>query len=245
MVGIVPNLKNIVPILEGRNMKMTLNVLLTLLIQAKRNNGKKRNGQLLVRFLSCIADDREIEIRRRFFDYDNKDKEFNKIDKLILDFLPDGKGYPYDRFTFRHFESCIGNPDRFGEYLSAMEDFCNDILDSKKLNSLKYTLLEIMRNDDTFESVIYGENIVSKQDFFDVITEPERVSIGALLIGLLYYVHKNPSEENTDNLHLKNLPKTTKCHIVCQEKRNLKMTLNVLLTLVIQAKHTRACSHKC
>jgi len=163
LVRIVPKLKNLVPILEGGRMKMTLNVLLTFVIQAKLKKGK--NGQMLVRFLNCIAEDGEVEIRRKFFDDDNKDQEFNRIDRLIQDFLPNGKDHPYKRFTFRHFESCIGNLNRFQVHFSAMTDFCNDILDSRKLNSLAYTLLEIMRNDDNFDSIVYGEMLFQSRIF--------------------------------------------------------------------------------
>lgn len=220
-------------------MKMTLNVLLKLIIEAKRSKCKNNNGQLFVRFLSCIADGSEIEIRRKFFDYDDKEKEFKRIDKLIDDFIPDGNVFPYyEKFTFRHFENCIKNFN--GVDYSEMEKFCNDILDSKKIDSLVYTLLEIMRNDDTFKSFIYLDKNISKQDFFNITTEPKQVSVVPLLIGLLYYVYKNPSKENTDNLYLKNLPRKTKRCTVCQKSKNIKMTLNVLLNLVIQAKHDKS-----
>jgi len=111
-----------------------------------------------------------------------------------------------------------------------MRNFCNDVLDSGKFDSLAYTLLEIIRNDDTFDSVVYGGNVVSKQNFFGTVTTPKQVCIEALLLGLLYHVHKNPSEENADNLELKNPSEFAKYHIVRWEGKNENLNTDIKIT---------------
>jgi len=65
-------------------MKLTLNVLLALVIQARHTKSNNEKGRLLVRFWHSIADDSESEIRRKFFDDAHKGEAFHKIDRLVF-----------------------------------------------------------------------------------------------------------------------------------------------------------------
>lgn len=181
--------------------KLTLNVLMSLIIQSKKTgSGKIGNGRILVKLLQIIADNKgeerthERNILACFNDDVNKSESYHKIDKLIGRFLPQGRFYPYKKFSFTKFESCIGNDGRIAEYLRKMRSFCDEVIDAERLDQLAYTLLRIMRQDSNISIILYGSEFISKEKLFGSYVNPKRICIDSLLLGLLYHVHKNPME---------------------------------------------------
>ena len=107
--------------------KMTLNVLLSLIIDAKiKGSGKIGNGRLLVKLLQVIADNKgeerthERNLIACFNDDVNKTDSYSKINKLIDRFLLDGGFYPYEKLSFTGLEKCMGNAEKTAVYLRKM-----------------------------------------------------------------------------------------------------------------------------
>ena len=71
---------------------------------------------------------------------------------------------------------------------------CNEIIDREKLDFLVYTLLKIIRLDDSIGRIFYGSEFVPKEKLFGSYANPKRICVEALLLGLLYHVHKNPAD---------------------------------------------------
>lgn len=216
-------------------LKLTLNVLLSLIIDCKiTGKGKVGNGRLLVEFLQTFADGdgtentHERNILKIFNDEPVKANSYHKIDRLIDRFLPQGKGYPYDKIHFGKFESSIENSEKYVDYLKRISGVCDKILDKEKTDSLVYSLLEILRNDDSIDSVLYNAHFISKQELFGSYAHPKRICIEALLLSLLYHTHKHPSE--CDRIELLNIPENLTFHVV-RFKDNSSLDLNFPLNL--------------
>lgn len=195
-------------------LRLSLNVLLTLIIQSKiTGKGKTGNGRLLVKILQAIADSSgnektaEKNILSRFNNEQVKANAYHKIDMLIKRFLPDGKYYSYEKITFAEFERSIGDSVKCEEYYCRMRTVCDEIIDNSKIETLVYTLLEIIRQDDSIRDVLYGSSHIPKEQFFGSSAHPKQICFEALLIGLIYLTHKNPVEENTQDICLMKLPK--------------------------------------
>lgn len=130
----------------------------------------------------------------------NKSDSYHKIDKLIGRFLTQGRFYPYEKLSFTEFEKCIGDTEKIAGYLRKMQSACDEIIDSTKLNSLVYTLLAILRQDSSIKEILYGSEFISKDKLFGSYATPKRICVEALLLGLLYHVHKNPNEAEKTEL---------------------------------------------
>lgn len=190
--------------------KMTLNVLLSLIIDSKIiGSGKIGNGRLLVKLLQVIADNKgeerthERNILACFNNDVYKVDAYRKINKLINRFLPNGGFYPYEKLSFTGLEKHMGNAEKTAVYLQKMQSVCDEIIDRKKLDSLVYTLLKIIRLDDSITKIIYGCEFISKEKLFGSYANPKRICVEALLLGLLYHVHKNPADaEKTELLEV-------------------------------------------
>ncbi len=187
--------------------KMTLNVLLSLMIDSKiKGSGKIGNGRLLVKLLQVIADNKgeerthERNLIACFNDDVNKADSYSKINKLIDRFLPNGGFYPYEKLTFTGLEKCMGNAEKTAVYLRKMQSVCDEIIDREKLDSLVYTLLNIIRLDDSIGRIFYGSEFVPKEKLFGSYAHPKRICVEALLLGLLYHVHKNPADTSKTEL---------------------------------------------
>ena len=59
-------------------------------------------------------------------------------------------------FRFEKFEKCIGDHQIYRNYIAKMKKFCDMVLDENKIKRLVYTLLEILRQDDTISDILYG-----------------------------------------------------------------------------------------
>lgn len=181
--------------------KMTLNVLLSLIIDSKiKGSGKIGNGRLLVKLLQVIADNKgeerthERNILACFNDDVNKADSYKKINKLVDRFLPEGGFYPYEKLSFTGIEKCMGNAEKTAVYLRKMQSVCDEIIDREKLDALVYTLLKIIRLDDSIGRIFYGSKFIPKEKIFGSYANPKRICVEALLLGLLYHVHKNHAD---------------------------------------------------
>ena len=180
-------------------MHLTLNVLISLLIQAKRTGkGKIGNGRMLIMLLQVIADSVHPELPAErnmlqiFSDEPVKSRAYQKIDKQLVKFIPAGKPYPYEQIRFSKFGKSIGNVQRYSSYLMKMQQCCEELLDPEKTESLIYTILEILRTDAAFSDILYGAQYIPKEMLFGTPAHPKKICPAALLLGLLYQAHQNP-----------------------------------------------------
>ena len=180
-------------------MHLTLNVLLSLLIQAKRTGkGKIGNGRMLIMLLQVIADSVHPELSAErnmlqiFSDEPVKSRAYQKIDKQLVKFIPSGKPYPFEQIRLSKFEQTIGNVQRYSSYLLKMQQCCEELLDPEKTESLIYTILEILRADAAFSDILYGAQYIPKEMLFGTPAHPKKICPAALLLGLLYQAHQNP-----------------------------------------------------
>ena len=174
---------------------LTLNVLLSLIIQSKRKGrGLLSNGKIYVELMLCAADfDSENALLKCFNNENVRVEAYRKIDRFLSRFQKDGKGYPYKLMQFEKLENSVGKSEQMAKYLRKMAAACNEIIDAEKLDSLVYTLLEIIRQDSNIVQILYGYDFVPKGKLLGSYAHPKRICIEALLVGLLYHVHKNPS----------------------------------------------------
>ncbi|MCM1220268.1 MAG: hypothetical protein NC548_37855 [Lachnospiraceae bacterium] len=199
--------------------RLTLNILLSLIIQSKiTGRGMVGNGRLYVKMMKIIADNDSTDLSAgknilNKFNNEIVEKEaYHKLERFISRFLKTGKGYPYEIINFADFESCIGNPDKYQHYLLEMKAVCDEIIDHSKADSLIYTLLEILNQDNSVNEILYGSEYISKDKLFGSYARPKKICIEALLTGLLYYTHKNPTE--SAGIELLNTPEKLKFHII-------------------------------
>ncbi len=199
--------------------RLTLNVLLSLIIQSKiTGKGLTGNGKLLVKLIKIIENgegtekSKEWNILKKFNDEENKPEAYHKIDKLIGRFLPNGKNFPYEKFNFSRFESSIGSLKNYGFYLIQMKKFCNEVLDKSRYEQLVYTLLEIVRQDNSIANVLYDSNFIPKERLFGSFAHPKKICIEALLLGLFYHVFRFPAE--FENCQLLPLPDRLKFSVI-------------------------------
>ncbi len=178
--------------------RLTMNVLLSLLIDAKiTGKGTKGNGRLLVDLLLTAADtdgksaNPRYNIYARFTDASQYDAT-KLIDKKIYNFIPQGKYYPYENITFTALEDAF-ETGQMKSYLTAADKFIEETIAPEKLDSLVYTLLCLISEDDTISTLYYGNRVISKSELEGTPAHPVTVCPAALLIGLLYHVHKYPA----------------------------------------------------
>ncbi|MBO5164282.1 MAG: hypothetical protein J6B75_07560 [Ruminococcus sp.] len=172
--------------------RLTLNVLLSLIIQSKiTGRGMIGNGKLYVKFMKIIADNDSSElsddqnILHKFNNELVEKESYRKLGRFISRFLKNGKGYPYEIISFNQFESSIGNAEKIAEYLRKMRSFCDEVIDVEKLDFLLYTLLEIIRQDDSITEILYGSEYISKDKLFGSSAHLKRICLEALLLGLV------------------------------------------------------------
>lgn len=217
--------------------KLTFNILLSLIIQAKRQGkGRMGNGRILANLLIIAADfdedenTRERSILHKFNDEVVKANAYHKIDKLIGRFLPEGRNYPYDKFKFKELEKSIGKPLEYGNKLNQMNTLCTELFEEENAERLVYTLLEIVRHDSHINNILYGDKFVLKEELFGNTVHNKRICIAALLLGLVYYTHINHSETSTANCILYSLPEKRTFSIVEYKDEN-SLNLNTPVKL--------------
>lgn len=231
---------------------MTLNVLLSLIIQSKvTGKGITGNGKLYVKFMKIMADNESTELSAdknilNKFNNEVVEKEaYHKLDRFLSRFLKDGNGYPYKIIYFNEFESNIGNTFKFHDYLRKMELACGEIIDYTKLDSLIYTLLEILRQDKSIKKILYGSEYISKDKLFGSYAHPKRICVEALIMGLLYQTHKKSAK--SENIELLNAPDRLKFHVVRFSDENsldLEMPIELIENIHENAKRQKPAEMK-
>ena len=175
---------------------LSLNVLLSLIIQAKRKGkGIVPNGKIYTSLMLCVSDfGGENEVLTCFNNETVAKESYRKLERFLSRFQRDGKGYPYELFSFGQLENSVGDTEKMAVYPRKMEKLCSSMLAAEKLDALTYTLLEALRQDSKIRTVLYGCEVIPKEKLLGSYAHPKRICIEALLVGMLYHVHKHPSE---------------------------------------------------
>ena len=163
------------------------------------------------------------------------------IDRFLLRLLRGETDYPYTLFSFERFEQSIGNSRSYGNYLLKMKNFCSSVLDEDKVEQLVYTLREIIRQDSSISTILYGSDYISKEKLFGSYAHPKRICIEALLLGLLYHVHKNPAE--SESIGLLDIPEKLTFHVVRYKDENslaLEMPIDLTENISENAKRQKS-----
>lgn len=214
-------------------MKLGICTLLGAIFDAKKT-GKGRIGK--------------VKAHKQLMQIINDEDDFNLYmdpDKFFLRFLKGTTEYPYDTFRFKKFEERFENHQYFIVYISKMKKFCDNVLNENKLGQLVYFLLEIVRQDNSISTILYGSEFVPKDKLFGSYAHPKRICVEALLLGLLYHVHKN--QEKSEYIELPEIPEKTTFHVIRYENRgslNLDMTIDLLENIHENAKRQKSADMK-
>lgn len=191
---------------EEPSMRLTLNTLLALLIQAKiKGKGRIGNGRLWIRLLSVLADcpcpelTKERNLLRLFSEHTDKPSAYRQINRFLFDFIPTGNGYAPEKLTVSAFEKNVGIEHRtnwleYRRYLAEIGDFCAAVLEPASIPSLVAALLELLQEDDSISYLYYG-GFIPKQRLSGTQLHPTRICTEALLLGILYHTLKCFSAE--------------------------------------------------
>ena len=183
--------------------QLTLNILLSLIIQSKiTGKGKTGNGRIFIRLLSVIADcpnlstTKERNMLAFFSSHADKQSAYRQINRILLDFIPTGTGCSMNKVTVNAFEEHIGigkkfNIEQYRLYLAEMSSFCSEILNQEKIPVLINTLMELLRKDDKIQYILYGFQFIHKNNLYSTPAHPKKICAEALLLGLLYQTLKD------------------------------------------------------
>lgn len=217
-------------------LKLGVRTLLGAIFDAKKTGkGRSGRGKIYVELMRMIADSGK-DISLSFG---------GNIDRFLLRLLRGETEYPYLLFRFEKFEECIENPPIYRNYIARMKKFCDMVLDENKIEQLLYTLLEIIRQDDTVSEILYGSEFISKEKLFGSYAHPRKICVEALLLGLLYHVHKNPAESK--NIELLNIPDRLKFHVVRysdEKSLDLEMPIKLVENIHENAKRQKSAEMK-
>ena len=217
-------------------MKLGVRTLLGAIFEAKKTGkGRIGRGKIYAELMKIIIDGKG-DISSLFG---------GNTDRFLLRFLRGETDYPYLLFGFDKFEKSIGNYPLFQNYIFKMTEFCNKILSENKIEQLAYTLLEIIRQDDSITEILYSSEFISKDKFFGSSAHPKRICLETLLLGLLYYVHKNPAE--SENIELLDLPEKSAFHIIRFHDENsldLEISMNIIENIHENAKRQKSVEMK-
>ena len=217
-------------------MKLGVRTLLGAIFEAKKTGkGRIGRGKIYAELMKIITDSKD-DISSLFG---------GNTDRFLLRFLRCETDYPYLLFRFNKFEKSLGNYPLYQNYIFRMTEFCNKILSENKIDQLAYTLLEIIRQDVSITEILYGSEFISKDKFFGSSAHPKRICLEALLLGLLYHVHKNPAE--SENIELLNLPEKLAFHVVrFYDKNSLdpEMPINLIENICENAKRQKSVKMK-
>lgn len=217
-------------------LKADIRILLGAIFEAKRTGkGRTGRGKIYVELMQIIADN-STDISERFG---------GSIDRFLLRLLRRETDYPYSLFSFEKFEQSIGNSRSYANYLLKIKKFCRSVLDENKVEQLVYTLLEIIRQDSSIGSILYSFDYISKEKLFGSYAHPKRICIEALLLGLLYHVHKNPAE--SESIGLLDIPEKLTFHVVRYKDENslaLEMPIDLTENICENAKRQESAKMK-
>lgn len=211
-------------------------MLLGAIFEAKiTGKGRSGRGKIYVELMQIITDN-STDISERFG---------GSIDRFLLRLLRGETDYPYSLFSFEKFEHSIGNHHSYQNYLLKMKKLCSTVLDANKIEQLVYTLLEIIRQDSSISTILYGSDYISKEKLFGSYAHPKRICIEALLLGLLYHVHKNPAE--SECIELLKVPEKLTFHVVRYKDENslaLEMPIDLIENIRENAKRQKSIDMK-
>lgn len=217
-------------------MKLGVRTLLGAIFEAKKmGKGRIGRGKIYAELMKIITDSTD-DISSLFG---------GNTDRFLLRLLRGETDYPYLLFRFDKFEKSIGNYPLYQNYIFKMTKFCNMILDENKIEQLAYTLLEIIRQDDSITGILYGSEFISKDKLFGSYAHPKRICIEALLLGSLYHVHKNPAE--SENIGLLDLPEKSAFHFIKFHDENsldLEIQLDLIENIHENAKRQKSAEMK-
>lgn len=221
---------------------MGLNLLLSLIIQAKRHGkGTLSNGRIYTSLLLCISD--FISENELLNCYNNEivlKESYRKLERFLSRFIRDGKGYPYDMIEFRNLENAIGDEREMSVYLKKMEKTLNLFIDTEKLDSLVYVLIEWIREDDKIRKILYGSEFISKEQLLGTYAHKKQICVEALVLGLLYHTHKNPCISVKAVLH--EAPNRITFHAVrysCENALDTEYETDLIENIRLSAKRQR------
>jgi len=230
MCKFIPNFR------EAGKLKLGVRTLLGAIFEAKKTGkGRIGRGKIYAELMKIITDSKG-DISSLFG---------GNTDRFLLRFLRCETDYPYLLFRFDRFEKSIGNYPLYQNFIFKMTEFCNTILDENKIEQLAYTLLEIIHQDGDIKKILYGSEFILKDKLFGSSAHPKRICIEALLLGLLYHVHKNPAE--SENIELLSLPKKSAFHVVrFYDKNSLdpEMPINLIENICENAKRQKSIEMK-
>ncbi len=212
--------------------KMTMNVLLSLLIQSKiTGRGMTSNGRLYVMLMETITDHdnraktAEESILNKFNNEVTHHESYRKLERFLSRFVHTGKGYPYELFSFDKFEKSAD----YRQFLLAMSDFIDAVIDKEKLVPLVYTFLEILRQDTSITMILYGHKFIPKERLFGSFAHPNKICAESLLLGLLYHVHKNP--DTAEYVELLEVPEKRSFKVIRYSNES-SLDLNMPINLI-------------
>ena len=169
----------------------------------KSGKGRLGRSKIYVELMSIIADgEGSADISGLFG---------GSIDRFLLRLINGETEYPYKLFSFSKFEDNIGNINANYNYIALMKRLCDKALDESKIQPLIYTLLEMLRQDET-ETILYGGKIIPKSELFGSYSHPKNICLEALLLGVLYQVHKYP--KTGSRIQLSELPDRIKFRVL-------------------------------
>lgn len=191
--------------------RLTLNGLISLIIQAKiTGKGKTGNGRVLIRLLSVIADcpadsQKERNLLSIFSSHADKQAAYQQINRFLVDFIRNGNGFPADKITVHQFENQVSlhsktNWKYYRSYLAETGKFCEEILDKAKVSAFIGTLLNLLKEDDSVQSVFYGGQFLAKNSL--ISDTPKKICLEALLLGLLYHTLKKFTPANAGDIQM-------------------------------------------
>lgn len=217
-------------------LKLGVRILLGAIFDAKKTGkGRSGRGKIYLELMGMIADSGK-DISLSFG---------GNIDRFLLRLLRGETEYPYLLFRFEKFEECIENPQIYRNYLARMKKFCDMVLDENKIKQLVYTLLEILHQDDNISEILYGSEFIPKEKLSGSYAHPRKIFVEALLLGLLYHVHKSPAESK--NIGLLNTPDRLKFHVVRysdEKSLDLEMPIKLVENIRENAKRQKSAEMK-
>ncbi len=196
-------------------MKLTFNILLSLLFKAKRNGkGRIGKGRFYVRLMSIITGYNEKELLGYFGNDTTLSGAYRKLERFICRFEKDGKGYPFQLISMASLRSDSSSMITLEPYIYEVQTFCEEQLDKSKINDLIYTLLEIIRQDNCISKLLYGTDFIEKEKLTGSYAHPSSICLAALLIALIYYTHTSPAIANSDSIDLYSVPERRTFRII-------------------------------
>lgn len=211
-VKFIPNFKEFIPNLRVVDLKLNISVFLKLLFEAKKQGkGRIGRGKMYTRLIEIITGNDSLVLSSMFG---------GNIDRFLLRLIRNETEYPYTLFDLEEFSNSADNFNKAKKYLLNMKHFCEAVLDDDKIDMLIYNFLEIIKSDSSIKALIYGDKFIDKSALFGSFIHPKQICIEALLLALLYHVHKYPSIENADSISLTDIPKQIYFKAVHFEDKN-------------------------